>query len=1580
MPLFGRYEYVAELGRGTTGRVFAARDLAADGAPRALKVVSASESGRLLWEFSRLSRVEHRRVARVRELLRAEHAVPGPFALAAKDLVLVEDRAFGTPLGLVLESLPPQPALRLPIVLQAALGIAEALSAVHDVGLVHGDVKPDNVLWEPAHGATLVDLGFARAPSLRAKVRGTPAFMAPELLSGVCTKAADIFALGGLIFDALLPEGHASGSSSGSGSQTAIAGARAPEGLLRSDLPREVVGLVASFLERDPELRVRDGRAALSALIGLLRTLRYAVDPESVRFASMLGEATPRERAQRARTLPFLGHDGLIQEVAQALDTALNPESMACWLELRAPRGAGSTRLAREVLRVLNEQRAQKGRSLPTAVYAVSSLSGLRDVDCILTLERPDQEACDQALRAQTAFATRGRKLCVVLEGGEVSYIEAPPSALRFSMGALDWADFQALVARLLAPRRTAEALSAQLHRATRGLAGLLCDGVARALAEGADPLDPERFAASGETGLSGWSKQAWELAVFLAWSAEPVREHEGAVRALGGLENILRGADELRARGAASDEGASLQLSAGVAREVRALGHGEWTVRFAADFLSSGLACPAQSPFLAAALGRTAESVEGFLAEAKQRVARGQYESARSLLAEANEVVDAPELKLQLAELERKRAHYRQARAGLRDVVCEEAIFQRAELSRLMGDPQAARGELEKLKEGHWRERALAIMARLAYDAADYASAKELLVACEGATDELARLRAGEVHVLLSLAQGGANLAHLHELVGRAERFGDPRMLARALALRAYASSLSGQRLHGRADLLRAVELTKSAGELHEYATYGLNAGLVELEEGQLGDALEHLREAAYTLAWIDRPSDLVRVLFNLGNASLLLGDDEHAEWVLLEAARMADVGVDFAARAMVSVSRSELHLRRGQFEAATQLLEHTLEAVPRDLSQVRGLVVARAGLVYLLRGQIERAQALCDAERAAHHGELGLEFAVLDVRMRLSSGNFTEARAMAESAVVRSSQASFSLRVRLLLAASDAEKQYGAEEAARNYLSVCRGLLERALAGLSPGHRARMRRVPEFARVLSAQTGTQVVELAENPERWRALVRGGRRLFAETRPRRIAARLTELALDLVHAERALVVRESGDELRVLACTELSGEPGRELPFSNSVVRRVFSDQGPVVSLEAVSDERFDQAKSVHALNLRSVVAVPLEGLAERAVLYLDDRLRASAFGADDQAILLDLAELARQALRVGHERVEQQRRAQLATQQEKKLARQLAELSLPVAVQENLPFVGMSEPLRKLTETAQRVSGSTVPVVIQGPSGTGKELLARFIHNESQRRAAPFIAENCAALPDPMLESALFGHVRGAFTGADRARRGLFELADGGTLLLDEVAEMSPAMQGKLLRVLQEGEFRALGSEKLRKVDVRVIAASHQNLYERVQAGLFREDLFYRLAVVTLLVPALSERREDIPLLVHHFLHKHGAGRSVRVSPEAMRAWETRDYPGNIRQLENEVRRALALSDGDIGADHIESLLPASRTERAVHSLELHAQTEALTRKLVEVAMERTRGNVSQAAQLLGVSRFGLQKILKRFSPEAN
>ena len=315
---------------------------------------------------------------------------------------------------------------------------------------------------------------------------------------------------------------------------------------------------------------------------------------------------------------------------------------------------------------------------------------------------------------------------------------------------------------------------------------------------------------------------------------------------------------------------------------------------------------------------------------------------------------------------------------------------------------------------------------------------------------------------------------------------------------------------------------------------------------------------------------------------------------------------------------------------------------------------------------------------------------------------------------------------------------------------------------------------------------------------------------------------------------------------------------------------------------------------------------------------------------------------------------------------------------------------IIGRSEPMRELFQLLETVAATSSTVLITGETGTGKELAARALHHNSPRRANRFVALNCSAIPETLLEAELFGHVRGAFTGAVGNRQGRLEQAHKGTLFLDEVGTMSPALQAKLLRVLQEREFERVGDSHTVKIDVRVIAATHSDLAKMVAEGTFREDLFYRLNVIPVQLPPLRDRREDIPLLVQHFLDRLAAdsGRTVTVSQEAMRRLMAYPWPGNVRQLENAVERALAFSKGRAQLD-VTDLAPELQNQPAAtessqvwfpeEGLDFDRYVEAVELSLIRRSLERTRGNKRQAARLLNLKRTTLIEKLKRLEPPA-
>jgi len=308
---------------------------------------------------------------------------------------------------------------------------------------------------------------------------------------------------------------------------------------------------------------------------------------------------------------------------------------------------------------------------------------------------------------------------------------------------------------------------------------------------------------------------------------------------------------------------------------------------------------------------------------------------------------------------------------------------------------------------------------------------------------------------------------------------------------------------------------------------------------------------------------------------------------------------------------------------------------------------------------------------------------------------------------------------------------------------------------------------------------------------------------------------------------------------------------------------------------------------------------------------------------------------------------------------------------------------LIGKSEKMRELYEKIKKVAPTNSTVLICGESGTGKELVARAIHYNSLRAGGPFVAVDCTALPETLLESELFGHVKGAFTGAVADKKGLFEVADGGTIFLDEVGDISPAIQAKLLRVLQERAFKPVGGTKTIQVDVRVVAATNKNLEELVRKGSFREDLYYRLSVIPLYIPPLREREGDIPLLARHFVRKYAEenGKEVEgISDEALRLLVQYPWPGNVRELENVIEQAVTLATGSlITPEDLPEHIKSGRIEHLANNITLQGTLkdtiETLEKELILKALREAGGNQYRAAKRLGLSRQNLQYKIRKY-----
>ncbi|HEV8322150.1 MAG TPA: sigma 54-interacting transcriptional regulator [Myxococcota bacterium] len=525
--------------------------------------------------------------------------------------------------------------------------------------------------------------------------------------------------------------------------------------------------------------------------------------------------------------------------------------------------------------------------------------------------------------------------------------------------------------------------------------------------------------------------------------------------------------------------------------------------------------------------------------------------------------------------------------------------------------------------------------------------------------------------------------------------------------------------------------------------------------------------------------------------------------------------------------------------------------------------------------------------------------------------------------------------------------------------------------------------------------------------------LLKINKRLTSETDLDKLLAVIMDTAIDLCGAERGfvLLVGEDIDDIRVAVARDMereSLEEGARGAISMSLAREVIATGDPVVTVDAMDDSRFRGMMSIVDLRLRSVMCAPLVHRGKPlGAIYVDNRYRREAFGeehlrlleafADQAAIALanarHLAALARQREEIERSRNEiaelnRKLEAQLADRTraldrtKADLLRARRELSQKY---EYSNIVGQGVAMRRVLAVLDRVTDSDLPVVIRGESGTGKELVARAIHFNGPRAEGPFLALNCAALAENLLESELFGHMRGAFTGADRDRKGLFEAANTGTLFLDEVGDMPPAMQVKLLRALQEGEVTRVGGRAPIKVDVRITAASNKDLDELKAKGLFREDLYYRLNVVRIDLPALRERRDDLPDLVAHFMERFRAQNGDRgpraIAPEALALLASYAWPGNVRELEAAIGGACLFCTGDVltvaDLSIKPELLRRGAADGTVASMAGRPLDE-IERILILATLERTGGNKLETAKLLGIDRKTLYNKLRRYQQE--
>ena len=831
--------------------------------------------------------------------------------------------------------------------------------------------------------------------------------------------------------------------------------------------------------------------------------------------------------------------------------------------------------------------------------------------------------------------------------------------------------------------------------------------------------------------------------------------------------------------------------------------------------------------------------------------------------------------------------------------------------------------------------------------------------------------------------------------------------------------------------------DVARTAGSAERTNVAGMNLSVLLQERGRYAEAIEQYRETLRQAYRIEDSSLLMRIQSNLGNIHRYLGIlDGAREW----AERSLAIAHRTRTRLMIGINGillGEIDLLAGRSREA---LDRTREALAtfEELGVLDETVECLIDLAACHLELGESGEALVRARAAEQQSRDGrlpnhlLRTLLVLARIGLEAGDaapdldveeiLDEARGLLDAA----GTPELAWRTYLLGARDVVERRRGIPDTA---LTLMEAALQDLTASVPEAYRraffARRDRAmlkTEMERVRTASTAlgrTMVVgagqlvgpgaSSAEDLRLTRSLLEMNRHLADVTDLEQILEIFIDTMIPLVDAERGFVLLRGEDRFSVVVARNLDGDAVRrsKAKISRSIADRVLESGKPLVLEDAVEDEYFSTKESVLALRVRSIACLPLTGhQGVVGAIYLDNRFQPGLFSERVVGILDIFARQAALAIENAllHERNREMLEQLTSSNREvERLNKRLQEENQAQklvldetreelgrrqnALEERFHFdriVGQSQPIRTLFQAMERVARTDVSVLILGESGTGKELVARALHYNGPRAAAPFIAVNCGALPDNLLESELFGHERGAFTGAVTQHKGMFTAADKGTLFMDEVGDMSVAMQAKLLRALQEGEFVPVGATASVHADVRIITATNRDLEAMVRAGSFREDLYYRLNVVRIVVPPLRRRTEDIPLLVDRFLstysERHDLETPVRIDDQALKAMMLYSWPGNVRELQSTVWTAAVFAeDGVITITSLEArpevLAPIRSGEDMPVAMDI-INLRDLEQRALREALRRTAGNKARAAKLLGISRRALYNKLEAFN----
>ncbi len=807
------------------------------------------------------------------------------------------------------------------------------------------------------------------------------------------------------------------------------------------------------------------------------------------------------------------------------------------------------------------------------------------------------------------------------------------------------------------------------------------------------------------------------------------------------------------------------------------------------------------------------------------------------------------------------------------------------------------------------------------------------------------------------------------------------------ALGSLAFLCDVSGRHKEAIAYMRQEIEKHRALGEARNKAIVQVREGMVALVEFRFEIAKAHVETAVRTCLQLGLEHYRIRALNLLQRVYFYLGDLDQAEAICHEViGEWHKRGVVYW-EAMNLLWLGELALERSNFAEALEYAETSIERfleTPRKDYIYRAYAIAATAVAKIGDAEtaLEWAEKASEGTRqtsSMYTGILPLVYCGIGVAFA-QVGRIAEAEEVFEQAIERRREAKGDHWARALLMVGEFYIQRDDITRATEYLETAKQafgemevsyFLEKTEVLLNQLSRDKDGPAPTPHRGRDAASGSEVSGDTLSVDRWRLLYDVSRELTTERDVKVLLDRTLGNLLAVYPAERVLVAMKN-ETLKSFVIDavrhhNLESDDAEEL--SRGITRRVIETNEPVLSIDAQTDNRINRYQSVIDYNIRSVLCVPVFHLNEGVMgaLYVDHRGIGNAFSEADQTFLQAFANLVGVAL-VNARMYEQLEDKARYLQQQIERRYQLGDL------------FGQSDAMQAIYQLIERAAKSDIPVLVQGETGTGKELAARAIHYNSTRKEQRFLSQNCAALSPELLQSELFGHKKGAFTGATENHIGIFEEANEGTVFLDEIADASPQLQRSLLRVLQEGEVRRVGETEDRAVDVRIIAATNRDLKQEVEKGSFREDLYYRLDVIQINMPPLRERLEDVPLLAKHLLirAREDANKSVgELTVGAIKTLTSHDWPGNVRELENKIRRAVVLAeeDSEITPDLFSETVGYAVSDVSVeYQGRLQDHVQEYEKRLIRDALDRYEGNITHTARKLGMTRAGLQKKINR------